>query len=216
MASTPILPHFPCLKQLGWRAVRLLTRRNGHLGPTKPSPLSQDPDRFPSFVRQSPVAMRYWRFLSPLAWHRFPERDLCRNWGQPCVPMAPFAAACLVKLDLGLRYMSQLRDYLVDHPALIWVLGFPLLPSSHRPWGFDPQACLPTHRHFTRLLRKTPNARFQFLLDETVHLLQLELANEVPDFGQTVSLDTKHILAWVRENNPKDYVCNRYDKTRQP
>jgi hypothetical protein len=130
--------------------------------------------------------------------------------------MAPFAAACLIKLDLGFRYMSQLRDYLADHPALIWVLGFPVTPSSHHLWGFDPQASLPTHRHFTRLLRLTPNARFQFLLDDTVRLLQLELASQVTDFGHAVSMDTKHIVAWVKENNPKDYVTDRYDKTQQP
>jgi hypothetical protein len=216
MASTSILPHFFGSEQLRRRVLRLPTRR--HVPPSQPglSPLSQAPDDFPRFVRESPVAMRYWRFLSPLAWDRFPERDLGRNWGQPCVPMAPFAAACLIKLDLGLRYMSQLRDYLVDHPALIWVLGFPTAPSPRFPWKFDPQASLPTHRHFTRLLRKTPNARFQFLLDETVNLLQSELTTDVQDFGQAISLDTKHIVAWVRENNPKDYVKDRYDKTKQP
>jgi hypothetical protein len=42
------------------------------------------------------------------------------------------------------------------------------------------------------------------------------LRSEVEDFGQRVSLDTKHILAWVRQNNPKDYVQNRYDKDQQP
>jgi hypothetical protein len=37
------------------------------------------------------------------------------------------------------------------------------------------------------------------------------------DFGQTVSIDTKHILAWVRENNPKAYIKEgRFDKTQQP
>ncbi len=216
MVSTPILPHFSLLKQFGGHTWRLLTRRNGRTRSGARLPLNQDPGRFPSFVRQSPVAMRYWRLLSPLAWDLFPERDLCRNYGQPCVPMAPFAAACLIKLDLRFRYMSQLRDYLVDHPALIWVLGFPVTPSSRHLWGFDPQACLPTHRHFTRLLRQTPNARFQFLLDDTVRLLQLELASQVTDFGHAISMDTKHIVAWVRENNPKDYVTDRYDKTRQP
>jgi hypothetical protein len=216
MASTSILPHFPRLKQLGRRGRRLFIRRNGHIGAARHSPLNQDPDSFPRFVRESPVALRYWRLLSPLAWDHFPERDLCRNYGQPCVAMAPFVAACLIKLDLGFRYMSQLRAYLVDHPALIWVLGFPVMPSSRHPWGFDPEVSLPTHRHFTRLLRKTPNTSFQFLLDETVRLLQLELVRQVTDFGQAISMDTKHILAWVRENNPKDYVCDRYDKTRQP
>jgi hypothetical protein len=131
--------------------------------------------------------------------------------------MAPFAAACLIKLDLGFSYMSQLRDYLVDHPALIWLLGFPVVTASDYPWGIDVQASLPTPRHFTRLLRKMPNARLQFLLDETVRLLQAELTTEVEDFAQTISLDTKHILAWVQENNPKAYIQGkRYDKTQLP
>lgn len=204
MASIPILPHFFDLKQLGQGLVRRLSGRHRPIQFASQSPLNQEPDRFPAFVRHSPVAMRYWQLLSPLAWDRFPERDLRRNWGQPCVPMAPFAAACLIKLDLGLRYMSQLRTYLVDHPALIWLLGF------------DPEASLPTARHLTRLLRKSANARFQFLLDDTVRLLQAELAPLGLDFGQAISLDTKHIVAWVRENNRKDYVSDRYDKTRQP
>jgi hypothetical protein len=49
-----------------------------------------------------------------------------------------------------------------------------------------------------------------------VRLLQTELNTEVDDFGHAISLDTKHIIAWVRENNPKDYVQARYDKTRHP
>jgi hypothetical protein len=31
-----------------------------------------------------------------------------------------------------------------------------------------------------------------------------------------VAGDTKHILAWVKENNPKQYVEDRYNKTKQP
>jgi hypothetical protein len=42
------------------------------------------------------------------------------------------------------------------------------------------------------------------------------LSTEVDDFGECISLDTKCILAWVRENNLKDYVEDRYDKTKQP
>jgi hypothetical protein len=34
--------------------------------------------------------------------------------------------------------------------------------------------------------------------------------------GESISLDTKHILAWVKENNPKAYATNgRYDKKRR-
>jgi len=41
------------------------------------------------------------------------------------------------------------------------------------------------------------------------------VARHVPAIG-CVSLDTKHIIAWVKENNPKAYVANRFDKTKQP
>jgi hypothetical protein len=160
--------------------------------------------------------MRYLHFLDPLDWRRFPERDLLRNWGKPCVPHGPFAAACLVKLDQGISFMSQLHEYLVDHPALVWVLGFPLQISHRRPTSSDVRACLPTHRHFTRMLRSMPNAALQSLLDDTVRQIHAELATRVDNFGHCVSLDTKHIIAWVKENNPKAYVKDRYDKTRQP
>jgi hypothetical protein len=162
--------------------------------------------------------MRYLRLLGPLAWHRFPDRDLLRNWGKPTVPYAPFAAACLVKLDQGITYMSKLHEYLIDHPALVWALGFPLRTSNRRPTDSDVEASLPTHRHFTRMLRTMPNASFQFLLSDTVRQIHAELRTEVGDFAQCISMDTKHIIAWVKENNPKAYVknANRYDKTRQP
>jgi hypothetical protein len=216
MASFRILPHFFGSQQPRGQDWRLFPRRRILPASKGSSALSQAIESLPRFVRDSPVAMRYWRFLSPLDWQHFPERDLSRNWGQACVPMAPFAAACLIKLDLGFSYMSQLRDYLVDHPALIWVLGFPVVASSCHPSGIDAQASLATPRHFTRLLRKLPNAPLQFLLDETVRQLQAELASEVHDFAQTIAVDTKHILAWVEENNRKAYVSDRYDKNKPP
>jgi len=97
------------------------------------------------------------------------------------------------------------------------VLGFPLVPNRHTPCGFDPDASLPTARHFTRLLRQMPNAASQFLLDSSVAQLQTRLAAQNWRLGEVVSLDTKHILAWVKENNPKAYIKGkRYDKTQQP
>jgi hypothetical protein len=75
---------------------------------------------------------------------------------------------------------------------------------------------LPRKRHFNRILREIPNAALQVLLDSSVRLLQIELAEIAPDFGQTVSLDTKLILAWVQENNPKAYVRERHNPDKQP
>jgi hypothetical protein len=99
---------------------------------------------------------------------------------------------------------------------LVWLLGFPVRRSPGTPWGFDPDASLPTQRHLTRMLRTIPNSTLQCLLDSTVALLQAELASVGVQLGESVSLDTKHIVAWVKENNPKTFVSNRYDKARQP
>jgi hypothetical protein len=91
-----------------------------------------------------------------------------------------------------------------------------LVKSRRYPWGFDAQASLPTQRHFTRLLRTMPNQPLQYLLDSSVNLIQAELAEAGVRLGESISLDTKHIIAWVQENNPKAYISNRYDKDRQP
>lgn len=84
-------------------------------------------------------------------------------------------------------------------------------------WGFDADASLPTERHFCRLLWQVPHKSLDYLLDGTVQCVRGELCREVDDFGQAISLDTKHIIAWVKENNPKEYIeGKRYDKTQQP
>jgi hypothetical protein len=172
----------------------------------------------PDFVRHCPVAMKYLNLLAPLDWDNFPERNPNRAWPGPIPhPRAAYIASFLIKLHEDKTYMSNLRDYLVDHPALVWLLGFRLAPDQTSPYGFDVQASLPTARHFGRVLRELPNQLLQFLLTNTVHLLAAELPPEL-NFGQAVSMDTKHLIAWVKENNPKAYVKEsvRLDKARQP
>jgi hypothetical protein len=174
------------------------------------------PRRLPDFVSDCPPAMRMLDLLGPLSWGTFPERNLHRNWGHTTTPHAAFSAACLLKLNENLVSMGDLRQYLIEHPAFIWLLGFPLKPSIHHACGFDPQASLPTERHLTRMLREMPSASVQFLLDESVRLLLGHFAMLGFWVGECISLDTKHILAWVQENNPKAYVETRFDKTKQP
>jgi hypothetical protein len=108
-----------------------------------------------------------------------------------------------------------LRRYLVEHPALVWLLGFPLSPDPAMPHGFDVERSLPARRQLGRVLRELDNAAAQFLLAATVQLIGHALPPDV-DFGDVVAGDTKHILAWVQQNNPKQYVEDRYDKTKQP
>jgi len=176
-----------------------------------------DETLLPPFVRESAVALKYLRLLGPLDWSRFPERPDQRFWLDcPPLPYAPFVAAYLVKLDQHLPYMADLREYLVEHPALVWVLGFPLVPSSEFSWGFDVDASLPTHRHLSRLLRQLLPVGPQFLLDETVRVLQADLPSQSSPVGECISMDTKLIIAWVKENNPKAYVQDRFNKDQQP
>jgi hypothetical protein len=161
--------------------------------------------------------MRIYRLLSPIDWNALPERNLSRNYGQSAVPYAAFVAAYLVKIDQRLVYMSDLRRFLVDHPALCWLLGFPMSSCIGCPSSAQADVCLPTQRHLTRMLQQISNAYLQALLDQTVALLHKELSDVCPEFGQTISLDTKHVIAWVKENNPKAYIKGgRYHKGQQP
>lgn len=172
----------------------------------------------PPLIQESVSALKYLQLLGPIAWEHFPTHPDQRIYFDiPALPFWSFAAACLVKLDQHQIYMSSLRQYLVENPALMWVLGFPLVASKRFPWGFDANASLPTARHFCRLLHDLPNSALQFILDETVRLIREELKEVIDDFGHCISLDTKHIIAWVKENNPKAYLEEgRFDKTQQP
>ena len=190
MTSKSIIPVFPPISQLFHRQRCYLAM-----------PLT----KLPRAIRRSPTAMRYWRLLSPLNWQQFPLRSEIPQSQKSSMPYAAFLAACLIKLDQQLVSMGKLRQFLAEHPESQSVLGFP-----------DPQN-LPTARHFTRMLRTVPNKLCQLLLDDTVRLLRDEATALNLPFGQIISLDTKHILAWVKENNPKAYFQKtRFDKTDQP
>ncbi len=209
MTDTPIVTQLP-----------LWTFQLGTLQtPIKPPDLHtlwQFPEHLPSCVTTSPTIMRCFELLSPLEWGHFPDRNLERNWGQVTIPYAALAAAELIRLNEGLRSIGRLHTFLFEHPGFISLLGFPLQLEPGTSLGFNALASLPTARHLTYLLRRMPNAALQFLLADSVRLIQTELAAlQVPPVD-CVSLDTKHILAWVRENNPKAYVPDRYDKTQQP
>jgi hypothetical protein len=154
-------------------------------------------------VTDTPAALRILDLLFPLDWAHFPERNLQRNWGHTTVPYAAFAAACLVKLNERLVSMGDLREYLVEHPAFIWLCGFPLQPSRAAACGFEAEASLPTQRHLTHMLRAIPNVTLQFLLADSVRLILAELHGLGVEAGDCISLDTKHVIGWVKENNPK-------------
>lgn len=173
--------------------------------------------RLPGQIERSSTACRFLDLLGQLDWPTWWQQIASLPSPGP-VPSAfiPFVGAYLVKLDRGLRTMTALRNYLLMHPEVVWLLGFPLQACSYQPWGFDIQAAVPPVRRFSQVLRRLENEALQLLLTETVQLLQKALPPD-SDFGKIISLDTKHIIAWIKENNPKAYVKEgRFDKTRQP
>lgn len=171
--------------------------------------------QLPPFVQQCPVTLGYLELLGGLDWSDFPEPPL-RHWDTRWPERrAAFVAAYLVKVEEGKKSMPDLRKFLVNHPALVWSLGFHLHADPSQLWGFDADRSLATHRHFSRVLRELPNDSLQFLLKGSVQVLDRTLPADC-HFADEISLDTKHILAWVKENNPRCFVEERFDKTRQP
>lgn len=205
-ASEPVPPLPLVLPPLSWQPRLSL-----------PQLAQLPPQAWPWFVRESAAAHKYIELLGGLDWERFPPRHAGpKRRGPAPAPDAPVVAAFLVKLDKGLPSMAKLRQELVEQPALAWVLGFPLIPSPDFSYGFDVARSLPCHRHLSRLLRKLPHAQMQFLLKGTVQLFGAELPPELR-LGDNVCGDTKHIIAWVRENNPKEQIKGgRFHKERQP
>lgn len=221
----------PSLNAVGTTLRRLLHRpvlvcppepAPGPIGPFdcfRPQPLAHPHDPLPAFVAACPVAQKYHALLGNLDWAHFPERPTDRVWpGSDPAPRASFVAAYLVKLHEQKRTMGALRTFLLEHPALVWLLGFKLIADPVAPHGFNVAKSVPHRRQLNRVLRDLPNDACQFLLDSSVQLIRDALPSELAaSFGDVVAGDTKHILAWVRENNPKQYIKQRrFDPTRQP
>ncbi|MCA9988443.1 MAG: transposase [Anaerolineales bacterium] len=168
----------------------------------------------PWYVRRCLVTQAVIEQLQLLDWEQLPLSLADRQPGERLVPLAAYVGAYLVRLDQQLRSFGALRRFLRDHPGLIWALGFPLAGQRSGRLPFDPEFSLPTQTHLAKRLTSLPNELLQNLLSSQVQTLQRQLR---PAFGQTVSIDTKHILAWVRENNPKAFIKEgRFDKTAQP
>ena len=174
MVNKPILARFPGIAYLA-QAKRPNLQGAFH-----------NPSKLPAFVLECPSAMRTLDLLGPLDWAGFPERNLIRNWGKVVVPHAAFSAACLLKLNEHLVSMGDLHQYLLEHPAFIWLLGFPITPSLRHPCGFDPHNSLPTERHLTRMLRETSNLSMQFLFEDSIRLLLGYFASQGIHAGECI------------------------------
>ncbi len=159
------------------------------------------------------VAQRYIAFFEWLDWTQVLERDETQVYpGRLPHSEASYIKAYLVMVCEKHSTVSTLHQYLLEHPALVWVIGFRVVADEQRIEGFDVEASIPTAGHLRRKLQTLNDRVLTALLAGTVETL----CEIIPDLGETVSLDVKHIYAYVKANNPRTYVKDRYDKTQQP
>jgi hypothetical protein len=171
-----------------------------------------DQSTMTQLLEHDPVVAEYRMLFSLFDWslveHRHEKRS---SRGRPAHPESTYIKAFLVRINEGLIYTKQLRDYLVKHPLLVIELGFHLQLDPTAAYGFDVERTLPCRYWLTQKLRQFDQAVLQDLFHATVAALQ----EEIPALGEIVAFDVKHIYAWVKENNERVYVKDRYDKTHR-
>lgn len=165
----------------------------------------------PSYFEDDLVVQDYADFFANLDFRMIPE-PVHLGRGRRGHPKRAYIKALLVKTREKHTYATDLRRFLVRHPALVLLLGFRPKVCDGSPFGFDVSKTVPTARHLRRKLQGIPNAYLQRVLSGTVK----DLKEEVPHFGRRVALDNKHIYAWVKQNNKKAYVKDRFNPDCQP
>jgi len=166
-----------------------------------------------ALLDHDPVVRRYRTFFAHLDWAVIPARDPARPWPGPTPhPPAAYIKALLIKLCEHKEYVTQVRSFLIEHPLLVLEIGFRPVRDPTQPYGFDVERTVPGARWLRHWQQHLDHALLHALLRGTVRALH----EEIPGLGETAAFDVKHIYAWVRQNNPKAYVPNRYDPARQP
>ena len=166
----------------------------------------------PEWFTHDPVANHYQALFHLLDWSELDNPPEPSPKGRLPHPESAYIKAFLVMVEEKFCYITQLHRFLCDHPALIWLIGFRLVPSHISPYGFDVKKTVPCDRHLRRKLAQLNHHSLSELHRQTVHQFQ----QMYPDLGAVISLDTKHIYAHVQENNPKQFVAHRYDPQTIP
>jgi len=162
-----------------------------------------------ALLDHDPVVAEYRAFFSWFDWSLVDDFQAQRSSrGRPAHPESAYLKAFLLRQNEGFIYTTQLRRFLLKHPLLVIELGFHLVLDPSAPYGFDSNKTLPCRYWFTQKLHLLDPDLLQALLQATVTALM----QEIPGLGEVVAFDVKHIYAWVKENNPRVYVKDRYDK----
>lgn len=178
-----------------------------------PSSTLFDQSTMTALLDHDPVVTDARAFFALLDWsvvERWEVKPSKR--GRPAHPESAYLKAFLLRICHHIQYSTQLRAFLVAHPLLVIELGFRLVLDPTQPYGFDVERTLPTRYWLGEKLRHLDRHLLTDLLAGTVQAL----TDEIPGLGEVVAFDVKHLYAWVKENNPRVYVAERYDKTLIP
>jgi hypothetical protein len=118
----------------------------------------------------------------------------------------------LIKKCENFTYVTDLRRFLVKHPLLVLEMGFIPVADPDALYGFDVEQTVPCDRWLRHKQQWLAHDILQALFQQTVATLQ----TEIPGLGQMVVADVKHIYAWVKENNPREFITDRFDPDQQP
>lgn len=164
-------------------------------------------------LEHDPLVQRYHAFFEQLDWSVVPEKVIApSDPGHRPHPESAYIKAFLIKVNEGLESCSRLRRFLVEHPLLVLSIGFRPRLAWDMAYGFDVERTVPSDRWLREKQSSLKHWVLQGLLGSTVQSLQ----KEIPGLGETVAFDVKHIYAWVKENNPRESIKDRFCKEKQP
>ena len=177
-----------------------------------PNSVLFDQSTIATLLDHDPMVADYRAFFALLDWSVVEHWQTQRSSrGRPAHPISAYLKAFLIRIREGMLYTAQLRRFLLRHPLLVLELGFRLVLDPTAAYGFDVEATLPCEYWLRQQLRDFDPALLQTLLAATGR----DLKEEIPGLGEVVAFDVKHIYAWVKENNWRAYVQERYDKTKR-
>lgn len=182
---------FPLVRWLLRRLEPLLMSGNCTVQPLLDT--RQDP-----FVNEYEAIFRYFDFSVLPVPRRGPKRNT----------LEVYAKVFLIKVHQKLHSSSELREFFCDHPQLIPLVGFFPVYNT-RTGALDVKKTVVSARHLRRKLQIIDNQHLKLLLKQTLDQLH---AQDL--LKGTAIADTTEILAWVKENNLKQRVDKRFEKTR--
>jgi len=172
-----------------------------------------DQDILTKMCHHDPVVVFYRTFFKLIDWSPFAScSSEPSKRGRPAHPETAYIKALLVKIIEGKKHITDLRTFLTRHPLLVLELGFIPHRDPKETYGFDIEKTVPSDSWLRNKQRNLDRTLLQEIFYETVRALQ----KEIPALGETVAFDVKHIYAWVKENNPREHMKDRFCKERQP